>query len=321
MKIRPKVSITVPVYNQEVLLSKCVASLTNQTLKDIEIILVDDGSTDDSPRICDDYCKIDPRIRVIHKSNGGSASARQAALDIMTGEFSSVCDSDDWVEPCMYEKMYQAALSSASDIVICGIFYDYADGTTRESVPKTSILSSDSILSDVLLDKFPSSTCNRLISLDFIRKHNLSYVDGVNVGEDFLFSVKCALKAARYSVVEEPLYHYYRRPGEETYTNNLNLSSHYQLVETIKWLENNLDGRVYAKGIFHRRVNLVFSAMRTKGMTSGLLRDSVLKDLKLRDFWVHRAFALKDLYALFVLLFGFKAGLIAMKLLYNLFYK
>ena len=101
----PKVSIIVPCWGVEKYLDRCVESLVNQTLTDIEIILVDDGSTDNCPAMCDRWAEKDSRIKVIHKENGGLSSARNAGLDACTGDYIGFVDSDDWIEPDMYEYL------------------------------------------------------------------------------------------------------------------------------------------------------------------------------------------------------------------------
>ena len=106
-KIMPKVSVIVPVYNAEKYLQECVDSILRQTLTDLELILVDDGSTDSSPAICDRYAEQDARVQVIHKPNGRAASARNAGLRAASGEYVAFVDSDDWISPEMYEKMLE----------------------------------------------------------------------------------------------------------------------------------------------------------------------------------------------------------------------
>ncbi len=116
-----KLSIIVPIYNTEKYLRKCVDSILAQTLTDFECILVDDGSTDNCPAICDEYAEKDPRIVVIHKPNGGLSDARNAGLDIAKGDYIGFVDSDDWIETEMYNTLYSLAISNSSDISSCQI--------------------------------------------------------------------------------------------------------------------------------------------------------------------------------------------------------
>lgn len=119
-----KVSIIVPIYNVEKYLDRCVQSLINQTLRDIEIILVDDESPDNCPKMCDEYAKKDNRIKVIHKKNGGLGFARNSGLKVATGEYVAFVDSDDFVDTRMYEILIDVASEKRADIVYCG-FYEY----------------------------------------------------------------------------------------------------------------------------------------------------------------------------------------------------
>ena len=113
------ISIIVPVYKAEPFLRKCLDSLINQTYKDIEIILIDDGSPDKSGEICNHYVKIDKRIKVIHQENGGVSVARQTGLDAAKGEYIIHADPDDWVEPTMCEELLKIASNEDADMVIC----------------------------------------------------------------------------------------------------------------------------------------------------------------------------------------------------------
>ena len=124
-----RVSVIVAVYNVENYLKKCVDSLLAQTKEDLEIILVDDGSTDSSGQICDNYAREDERILVVHKENGGLTSAWKAGIDIATSEYVGFVDSDDWVDRDMYEKLCASAERCHSDIVICGLVYEYEDAS------------------------------------------------------------------------------------------------------------------------------------------------------------------------------------------------
>ena len=147
----PKVSIIVPVYNVEKYLDRCMSSLLNQTLKDIEIIMVDDESPDNCPQLCDEYARKDERVKVIHKKNGGLGLARNSGLEIATGEYVAFVDSDDFVDINMYQELYSTADSYDSDIVYCG-FYEYKNESnvkTRQEVCR-SIVYKDSECHEVL---------------------------------------------------------------------------------------------------------------------------------------------------------------------------
>ena len=136
--ISPKVSIIVPIYNVEKYLRQCLDSIVNQTLKDIEIILVDDGSTDSCPSICDEYASKDKRIIVIHKENAGLGAAYNTGLDIAKGDYIGFVESDDFIELNMYEELYNKAVESGVEVVIGG-FYFVNNGVKK---PETSILNS-----------------------------------------------------------------------------------------------------------------------------------------------------------------------------------
>ena len=123
----PLISVIVPIYKVEAYLNRCIESIMNQTYRNLEIILVDDGSPDNCGEICNKYAREDSRIRVIRKSNGGLSSARNAALDIARGELIGFVDGDDWIEPDMYEFLYRNLEKEAADVSVCGRFDDYVD--------------------------------------------------------------------------------------------------------------------------------------------------------------------------------------------------
>ena len=129
----PKVSIIVPIYNVEKYLDRCVQSLVNQTLNDIEIILVDDGSPDNCPSMCDEYAHKDNRIKVIHKQNAGLGYARNSGLEVATGEYVAFVDSDDYVDMTMYESLYKGTELINPDAIFCGFKTEVAKGVWHES--------------------------------------------------------------------------------------------------------------------------------------------------------------------------------------------
>ncbi|MFR2551722.1 MAG: glycosyltransferase [Clostridioides difficile] len=129
----PKISIIVPVYNVEKYLEKCVRSILAQTFTDFELILVDDGSLDSSGAMCDQFAEQDQRVKVIHKENGGLSDARNAGIELATGEYLGFVDSDDYIADDMYELLYTNIVKEDADLSICGI-YDVYEG--KEPVEK-----------------------------------------------------------------------------------------------------------------------------------------------------------------------------------------
>ena len=132
---QPKISVIIPIYNTGQYLPECVESVRSQTLRDIEIILVDDGSPDNAPQICDEYATIDERIKVIHKKNGGLGFARNSGLDMATGEYVSFIDSDDFIDTNMMQTLYETAKEYDADEVRSGtIFYNNGHKSYRKDV-------------------------------------------------------------------------------------------------------------------------------------------------------------------------------------------
>ena len=139
----PLISVLVPVYKTEAYLTRCVSSICNQTYKNLEIILVDDGSPDRSGEVCDALAREDRRIRVIHKENGGLASARNAGIDAMTGEYAAFVDSDDYILPEMIRTLYDLCIRHQAQIACCGIervtdrgHVNYFNEKTEDFLPK-----------------------------------------------------------------------------------------------------------------------------------------------------------------------------------------
>ena len=208
MMIRiPKVSVTVPVYNTSRYLRKCLDSLANQTLKDIEIIIVDDGSTDESGKICDEYATKYRNFRVIHKTNGGSASARQTGLNAAIGDYIIVCDSDDWVELDMYERLYNAAKETCADIVMCGAIAEYSDGRSVPFQKWFKHLDFEGHMKELFGTGYNNSWI-RLVKRSIFTDNNIYYEKGVDMGEDCFILYKLLLTKPKLAQIDAKLYHY-----------------------------------------------------------------------------------------------------------------
>lgn len=230
--MNPKVSIIVPVYNVEKYLDRCMESLLNQTLKDIEIILVDDGSPDNCPKMCDDYAKKDSRVKVVHKANAGLGYARNSGLDVATGEFLAFVDSDDYVDTKIYESLFGEASISGADAVFCKYYTEQADGTWKEcnEVNRRTEWNNKEI-NDFLLNiiatepyvkkerKYGMSVWHSIYRRKIIYDNNIRFYSERDVmSEDLPFQVDFFLKANKMVYLPYAFYYYCLNGGSLTTT-------------------------------------------------------------------------------------------------------
>lgn len=207
-----KISIIVPVYNVENYLRKCINSILNQTIKDIEIILVNDGSKDKSGDICEEYKKKDDRVVVIHKENGGLSSARNAGLKIATGELINFIDSDDWIEPDYLEILYDGIIKCNADISVMHLTkvtqYEKIEFMTKrkeEWVKLTPHKAMESFFADNFIGY---SACNKLYRSNLFE--GITYPEGM-IMEDKATTYKLIHKTNLLAVNLSEKYHYYLR--------------------------------------------------------------------------------------------------------------
>lgn len=165
MLTEPLISVIVPVYNVEKYIEQCVDSVLNQTYKNLEIILIDDGSTDRSGEVCDEYKEKDDRVVVVHKQNGGLSSARNRGLEIMSGDIVSFVDSDDWIDARMYEDMVGFMIKNDVDIVYCcANKFDHKSIISKEFgyYPDKSLVDCDEVVEKILCDEISGHVWNKL---------------------------------------------------------------------------------------------------------------------------------------------------------------
>lgn len=218
-----KVSIIVPVYNAEEYLDRSIKSLMKQTLKDIEIILINDGSQDNGLAICKKYADKDDRIKVIDKINAGVSSARNKGIEEANGQYVAFMDPDDYVELEMYKNMYETITKSESDLCICGHIQEYKKySKEKEIYTKRRLITKEEIRLDVIpgligeksldLNKsntFPRSVWSYLYKKEVIDKHGISFQEGLPIGEDFLFNLKFLNNISKIAVDKGCYYHYF----------------------------------------------------------------------------------------------------------------
>lgn len=206
------ISVIVPVYKVEEYLDQCVSSIVNQTYQNLEIILVDDGSPDSCPAMCDRWAEKDPRIKVIHKENGGLSDARNAGLKVATGEYVAFVDSDDWIDPDMYSLLYERIRKSESDISSCGVQRVWDDGTEPQMLTKLNgnhVLEKCEAMEALILSSYLIQTVwNKLYKTDIVK--SLCFPRG-KIHEDEFWSWQAIGKASRVATIERPLYYYRQR--------------------------------------------------------------------------------------------------------------
>ena len=211
---KPLISVIVPVYNVEKYLPRCIESIIGQTYKNLEIILVDDGSTDFCGKICDEYAACDDRIKVIHKQNGGQGEARNYGMDIMTGEYVGFVDGDDWISPRMYEDMLKFLTENKADAAECAfdMVYGESEGIEPEDA-ETELLSFDRrcAVKELLREKlFHNTVPNKFFRKDVIG--SVRFEPG-KIHEDILWPYLIFARSDKVIYVGAAYYHYFQREG------------------------------------------------------------------------------------------------------------
>ena len=220
--MQPKVSVIVAVYNVAPFLSKCIASLKNQTLKDFEVILVDDGSTDNSGEMCDTSVQEDNRFKVFHQANGGVASARELGVEKASGEYLIHVDPDDWIEDNMLEELYGCAISETADVVICDFYIDALPNMREYSKQQPKNLNHSTILTQYLDSSLHGSCWNKLVKRSVWNALDIHFPP-IKLCEDMWVNVKLAMANIRFAYLNKAFYHYVRidRVGSVTKGGNV----------------------------------------------------------------------------------------------------
>lgn len=214
----PKVSVIVPAYNAEKFLQRCLDSLAAQTLQEMEVVVVNDGSTDATGRIADCFAEKDHRFRVVHQTNSGVAVARQVGLDACTGEFTIHVDSDDWIDPEMLARLYARAEAEISDMVICDFTVHFAEGKTEIWRQDPGRLDHWNVFGKTLHDLY-GSLCNKLIRKSCYAEAGVRIDGNLFACEDQLAVLSLLTRPLRISYLGEALYHYDRTQNDSSYVN------------------------------------------------------------------------------------------------------
>ena len=259
------VSIIVPVYKAEKYIHQCIDSLLAQTYRNIEVILVDDGSPDNCGAICDEYAAKDSRVKVIHQQNGGVSVARQTGIDHATGEYSIHADPDDWVNPNMIEELVAKAVADNADMVICDFYRESKSDRIHVCQNPGDDLSASAVLRKILSQQLHGSCCNKLV--------NRSRIEGIGftpedlcILEDELYNIRILARKIKVSYLPKAFYHY-RVENEHSLCNTISEKSFKSKVKAVSEIESfclaNVAGIVSLDFIPIKR-NVLFDALRTK---------------------------------------------------------
>lgn len=257
----PLASIIIPVYNTAPYLERCINSVVNQTYKNLEIICVDDGSTDGSELIVDEYAKRDSRIKVVHKQNGGESSARNVGIRMMTGQYVGFIDCDDWIEPEMYEKLVSAIIEKDVDMVASSWYKDY-DETTIKIENQLSV-SKEVFGREELLNYIYKRDYYRGFTYmwDKLYRRSLFYDEegqlilfdeDLVLGGDVLYLGRLALNTKKAYYLDAAFYHYYQRDASGCHTMDLKkrmdwLEAYKRLIRYIEEYETGTNILIWIK--------------------------------------------------------------------------
>lgn len=236
-----KVSIIIPVYNAKDYLDKCINSLINQTLKNIELIFVNDGSTDESGKIIKKYQKKDSRIVYLEKTNGGQSTARNLGLMHAKGEYIVFVDSDDYVDTSMLEILYNKAKEKKMDMVICNYSFDY-NGTVEENITFEDL--EKEITNNEYITLTPSPCC-KLIKKSYLDKCKFKFIEGI-IYEDLATIPTLVLGNPKILYINKSLYYYVQSPVS-TMRNDVYKDKYENIFPAIDYLYNKLINKGYNK--------------------------------------------------------------------------
>ena len=307
------ISIIVPVYNVEPYLKRCLDSIINQTYTNIEIILIDDGSTDNSGSICDDYSKQDKRIKVIHKKNSGPSAARNSGLKMSSGEYIGFVDSDDYIETNYLERMM--TYNKNYNVVMCRTRRINGDNI---NVPRSFDYDDDYVIlngkeSFALLctEKIDCSCCDKLFSKDV--KHLISFPDG-KINEELEVLTKIFINSEEILYIKDILYSYCSRPNSVTSTpfNSSQFDKVYNSYKNVYFIRNNEPSLIkFAKSYFVRQCFYLYKKLiLNDNLKIKYLNDYIFISKSLKKYYAFTLFSglfrIKEKISIFYALFFYR---------------
>lgn len=270
-------SIIIPIYNIELYIHQCIDSVLNQTYKNFELILVDDGSPDNCPSICDEYACCDDRVKVIHKKNGGLVSARKAGANIACGDYIVCVDGDDWIENDYIEKMAKIAIGYEADIIACGYIKAYENKNEKKIIPyRKGFYTRENIVNELFptliqgekAQYFPPSIWAKAYKSELYIPLQNAVDDKIKIGEDGACVIPCIYNAKSIFIMEEFVYYYRQNPSSMTKEHKAFdlagpklISEH--LTENMNMNEYDFQSQLYLK-ITHELFSVLLSQFNRK---------------------------------------------------------
>ena len=319
----PRISVIVPIYNVEKYLCECLDSILSQTFKDFEVLLIDDGSTDNSPKIVDDYSEKDNRIIVYHRVNGGYGSACNFGLDSAKGEYISIIEPDDFIDKNMFEDLYNNAVKNNSDVVKSA-FYTNLDTIKKKELKETKWDIKENVFTikehPELLSSHPS-IWSAIYNREFLNRNNIRFVEAKGAGwTDNLFQIQTMCLASAVSYVDKA-YYYWRVLHENAYEEIKDYTIPFKRSDEIHdWLErNNINDEKILAHIYKRELGYIRIVLQMSGiedtkdcyerinhmrsrmnkeiiLNSGLFSKSQIKTYKVSPQALHRKFKFRRIF-------------------------
>lgn len=301
----PIVSIIVNVYNGEQYIERCIRSLMVQIYRELEIIIVDDGSKDCTAMLVDNLAEKDTRIKVYHTENKGLSSSRRFGLELVHGDYFVFTDADDWVEPDYISTLYEALISQDAQIAVCAYVEEYGHDSRIVNVePRIDI---NDYIRDLLRGRTWCVVWNKLVKTSIMRDNHITFDNHIRYWEDVPFSVSCSLYCNKVAYVTKPLYHYIKNNAQSlTATEGVNVEYNKDRVKNIRIVEHHL-ARSGKQALFDKDLLWVKFWIKDVFITHAMSRERIKlwresfpevndrwKDIYAASDYLHRAIVAKQ---------------------------
>lgn len=287
----PIISVIIAIYNAEKTLPRLLDSLKAQTMQEFEALLIDDGSTDGSGSVCDHYAAFDSRFKAFHKPNEGIGSTRQFGIEHASGEYTIHADADDWVEPDYLKELYDKAVETDADMVICDFLVENGNKTVYRKEQPTAF-DTKSVLNS-LICRLNDGPCNKLLKRSVYVDNGIRYVSGLNFGEDQLFNLQFVMTGATVTYLPVALYHCDVSSNPDSASRGISISN-IQHQERFITMVRQLLPKEFERGIDSKHLDIVYMAIKSKVFTKKQFKEkySFLSRVRWKDY-LNKVFSIR----------------------------